>query len=492
MYGVRGLLHDQTKKILIDNAPGIISLCDKYNMSVDVRSKCDKALVESFLKSVVELNRYTYTLKQNKTMTCRFNNIIRAAVVSPGPNLAAILPIYKFTSALLVQNIGSLDDALMTNNVIPSMMFNARNKPLIISYSLQKDLSTIIRLTENENPEDSMREIVSLLKTHVDPTTDLAIQNIMDLNIVPVNIHALMKEIPLVNLYNYAYTFDMMMMEYFYGQGLEGSNASDKINTIRHRLCDHTMNVFSAKDQLAQLLHDPHALLGDTDYMRQMMVGESNSKELGRPKFLSDQLWNKVLLYSVYLNLPTQLEPGPINFDADIIARANGIILNNIRPAILNPTVKLIGQIFQAYHDLGYGIEFDTFCDKLGVKAANGTPFTSNIMRNIPNINDTIPEMNHTIRTNITYMDSKPNRNVLINNPGTLRLNDNNSRTNTIIVRNLIFTTNLFRMVRMKLHRDLVFSRDIVLKSAQVTRPQLTEFRENEIDVSRPPYPRRI
>ena len=32
--------------------------------------------------------------------------------------------------------------------------------------------------------------------------------NILDLNIVPLNIHALMREIPLINIYNYAFTYD--------------------------------------------------------------------------------------------------------------------------------------------------------------------------------------------------------------------------------------------------------------------------------------------
>jgi hypothetical protein len=53
-------------------------------------------------------------------------------------------------------------------------------------------------------------------------------------------------------------------------------------------------------------------------------------------------------------------------------------------------------------------------------------------------------------------------------------------RFDTLFVRNLIFMTNVLRVIRLKLNRDLVYSRDIILKSEQITRFGLTEFMSNQ------------
>jgi uncharacterized protein YbjT (DUF2867 family) len=63
-------------------------------------------------------------------------------------------------------------------------------------------------------------------------------------------------------------------------------------------------------------------------------------------------------------------------------------------------------------------------------------------------------------------------------------------RFDTVFIRNLIFIVNLYRSVRMKLQRDLVYSRDVVMRSAPITRPQLTEFYGNQMDHAREDYSR--
>jgi hypothetical protein len=42
------------------------------------------------------------------------------------------------------------------------------------------------------------------------------ILNVIDLNINPINVHALMREVPLVNIYNYAFTFDNIIRSFVY------------------------------------------------------------------------------------------------------------------------------------------------------------------------------------------------------------------------------------------------------------------------------------
>jgi hypothetical protein len=38
--------------------------------------------------------------------------------------------------------------------------------------------------------------------------------NILDMNIVPINVHAMQREIPFVNLLNYAYSFDEVVKNF--------------------------------------------------------------------------------------------------------------------------------------------------------------------------------------------------------------------------------------------------------------------------------------
>ena len=52
--------------------------------------------------------------------------------------------------------------------------------------------------------------------------------NIIDLNIMPINIHALLREVPLINIYNYAATFDDIIASSLNApQNLQSSNTSD-------------------------------------------------------------------------------------------------------------------------------------------------------------------------------------------------------------------------------------------------------------------------
>jgi hypothetical protein len=80
-------------------------------------------------------------------------------------------------------------------------------------------LSDMMNLIENVVNENKKYEIATYLKTKCAPLSlgldeysldrkKPRILNIIDLNINPINIHALMREVPLINIYNYAFTFD--------------------------------------------------------------------------------------------------------------------------------------------------------------------------------------------------------------------------------------------------------------------------------------------
>ena len=89
-------------------------------------------------------------------------------------------------------------------------------------------LEIIINLIENQLNDNKKYNIVSQISGNSCQKNNLStkgynldrskarILNIIDLNINPINIHALMREVPLVNVYNYAFTFDNVIKSFIY------------------------------------------------------------------------------------------------------------------------------------------------------------------------------------------------------------------------------------------------------------------------------------
>lgn len=91
--------------------------------------------------------------------------------------------------------------------------------------------------------------------------------NIIDLNVVPINIHALLKEVPLINIYNYAYTYD---------------------NCVRSLKMNGSLQKFLLNP------HDCHQEYDIYNILASPINGISNG-ELSSSKFLVDVLADKVL-----------------------------------------------------------------------------------------------------------------------------------------------------------------------------------------------------
>jgi hypothetical protein len=189
----------------------------------------------------------------------------------------------------------------VTNVVIPAY---AANKLPVGVYSIAKDLALVLRLTESNNRDDRVKDIVDYIVSFIESTnTRLDIQNIVDLNLIPINIHALARDIPLAFLYNYAYTFDRLAVDNFY----PGSARAAKV--IKN-LCagngDDKVVIDSAKDAFLSSLINPEYnpfSNGTVDvyenYVKPMMVGATGN-DLGRPKFISDELFGKLLFGEIY------------------------------------------------------------------------------------------------------------------------------------------------------------------------------------------------
>ena len=163
--------------------------------------------------------------------------------------------------------------------------------------TLQKTISTndVIRLTEDTDQRPSFKQIVNHVRGKVDlGMPELGLQNraklvafnIVDMNIVPINIHALRREIPLINLLNYSWVFDHMIAD-----------------TVGVKSVDTTVTARNGKELLAKMLIDPHAKVGAQEYFTQfgeIVRGDLGIEGLGRPKYIGDELYNKSLFGEIY------------------------------------------------------------------------------------------------------------------------------------------------------------------------------------------------
>lgn len=133
-------------------------------------------------------------------------------------------------------------------------------------------------------------------------------RNIADLNIMPINVHAIMREAPLANIYNYEYTFDQMLSQMLTG-------AADGVEALHTAAMQPYVGNDSGLKTLMNMTILPYRKVDATEYtsggagIPRIFRGQTGVG-LGRPKFLSDQLYNKVLFGEIYGTNNTD-ESGP-------------------------------------------------------------------------------------------------------------------------------------------------------------------------------------
>lgn len=409
MYGTRSLLQQPQVQPLMENAPGFGHIVDGFNLIIDSKFSADKSRADSFFKTFVKLARYIYEARHVKGLLTPHILVKAGAVMSLPEDYDLTQPSSTF---LHIDGMFTRDDMVVTDKVRgtlvdrphganvnysiydangPVVLTNKSDVSIVVDgsnknrnayklmdseirpypipvYSIGKSLSETIKLTESSFKEDKIKELVEYMISSHGKRNSLEIQNIIDLNIVPINVHALMREIPLANLYNYAYTFDRLIIELYYG--LRNENARQLI----HDLCADEPNksglkrITSAKDMLVALLLQPYMnvwkasnsdeaerITDDVNYyekfVKPMLVGVASNGELGRPKFLSDQIYNKTIFGQVYEDESEYNEMGPsaasiarVQISKEIAANAYGSILFSILIS-LNSNYKFQGML---------------------------------------------------------------------------------------------------------------------------------------------------
>ena len=147
----------------------------------------------------------------------------------------------------------------------------------------------VLRFTEDTDQYNQMKVFIQLMYQNPDMEVvkldgqrdALRKYNIIDMNIVPINVNALKRELPLINLINYSWTFDKMMEEML------------KSNT-------NTGNL------MKKLITNPHGPLSAHEYFDifpRIVRGNMGVEGLGRPQYLGEEIYNKALFGEVYSNL---------------------------------------------------------------------------------------------------------------------------------------------------------------------------------------------
>lgn len=261
-------------------------------------------------------------------------------------------------------------------------------------------------------------------------------RNLVELNVIPINVHALMRSTPLANLYNYEYTF-MEAVRAIYGAPADPTNRP-------------TLALF------LKLTDDPYA--ATTDYL-QRICGGDDSLQMGRPKFIYDQIYSKVMLsaYPTRVDrVQTHIERGTF---ASILTGLSAELAYDV--AAWNRNLAATQQRLNAilpYVDERHHAVLRTALDAT-TAAATSVPLDVGAYVNARNayiqmITDLLKQ----------FGVAGPTRRI------------GYARFNARLVRNLFFITNVNRLIRLKLHRELVHSRSVIVASHAAVAPGVTEY----------------
>jgi len=279
LYGNRKLL-SQSTQIGLNDMPGERTILDNYNSTATERGKIDNQRFEGFIGRSVQGLRFLVDVRSY----C-------AGLTYSGGTFAAIS---------LVHKSGALESgkAIVTTGAKANAV-----------YALRKTMTEVLNVVESSYQEEQIRNISNLVGTseaEIGTSREKErIFNIIDMNIVPVNVHALMRSVPLINIYNYVYTFDQMVC-LLYGENL------DRIDDINlDSGLDGEYAPRNTQESFLKLMTDPYAdvsmqiygndstIRGTAGFVARIFRGD-NALGMSRPKFLSDQLFNKALFGSLY------------------------------------------------------------------------------------------------------------------------------------------------------------------------------------------------
>ena len=172
-----------------------------------------------------------------------------------------------------------------------------------------KGADTVIGTISLNDPNEQLERINSIFgitEKNFDMTVNnFTVSNILDLNIVPIDFSEFSRFIPLSNLMNYSYTLDFMSLDIL----VKDSSLRNEIK--KSIIKSGEIPITTSESMIHALLVNPFGVINgkiaESLEMDNMFKGISQLK-LGRPKFLSDQMYGKALFGELYSSRKTYTE----------------------------------------------------------------------------------------------------------------------------------------------------------------------------------------
>ena len=164
------------------------------------------------------------------------------------------------------------------------------------------NLSHVIELIEeanNNNAKIKLTSYVSINNTmgEIENRKQLRVLNILDMNIVPFDVHSLMKEVPFANLINYSYTFDRLATELVLPDWFRYKSGSRKNDIIKVTDFTGDGKMNNNEALLLSIIYPHHSY--EMEFiikLHSFINGNERVGKFGKPAYISDQLFSKVLL----------------------------------------------------------------------------------------------------------------------------------------------------------------------------------------------------
>lgn len=454
-YGTRKLLGTQDIFTLAD-APGIRANLEQYNGTASDREKIDTDRYNNYLANVVGALRFV--------VDARHYAAVAIPITASSPFRVPVVQ----TNAGANQNIGNYSSGAKANTV----------------YQLRQNvtLPQALALTENSYPQQEVEKIsgaVSDIGSRGDALGNdrhkERIFNLVDMNQSPINVHALMRGLPLANLFNYAFTFNHLACLTF-GETLENINALDL-----QAAPPNTRQLF------LKLLLEPYLEVGFPEYggSTAIFTGQGadgivrifrgdDSLMMGRPKFICDQMLNKALL-GTQVDFPAAFdETGPPG--SGRLVRALRSDNSRAQQALVNVNPPAAGLIPANQHAMWADLD-----------AQNQAQLYTEGTRNLTSAN--LIQDDRLLRFGaLTYLglpdeDNNPQSALKV-----VQLGQNAGRKlfrmqeigfhryNTRFVRTLIYAANLQRLLRRYVNQKILRSPDVLATGQGIANSGLTEY----------------
>lgn len=292
-YGTRGLLNYKQAPSM-EFAPGVEAFLNSYNGKVGGAMSFDKSKMANITTNTVMLSRWVLDFMYHNQALCSHDWLAMQKLVLDNQDDG-------MTNAAAAPAAGA--PARDINTLIGNLSCQTSKHPRPGNYATWGNTSNIVSITENDDFAQSKYKLLECIVSANDNKLtgygrkELRIYNILDLNIVPINVHAMQREVPFVNLFNYSYTFDHIVKN-FIGTNLQSASLRTITDGDAYDATRLPENI------LVNNLIFPLGFRSIKDYVSNTyrIMNGTTSMALNRPKYLSDQLWNKVLLNSIYEN----------------------------------------------------------------------------------------------------------------------------------------------------------------------------------------------